>query len=621
MTRTLQSLSKQLYSFVDWFIPAKLKANSDLIQGVRMFLFSHLFGPFLGHTITLYILFERGAADFTWWVFFGAITLFWPFSLVLRLTGWYVPLALISVQNLIFCITWGCYHYGGISSPILPWMITVPLLAFFYLPTPATRLMVSLLIGANLLGFFIIYNTLGFPPAVDLDKLVGLGLVSTFCAGVYVSMMALYYSKIVSSQSELEHEIKRHRQTERQLRAATEQVQRATRAKSEFLAKMSHELRNPLNAIIGYSEMLLEETSPNDQKSQDLVSIKGAGYKLLELVNDLLDLSKLEAGRMEVSARPFDLRGFVDEISGEWRETIEAGGNELRVECNGELGEVLGDAVKLRQVVGNLVGNAAKFTKQGAVTISVSNRDGTVAIAVRDTGIGMSADQVVNLFETFGTNDHETSSNYGEDPGLGLPLSQRLCRLLGGDLSVESELGRGSCFTVRVPSRLSGTVDAASPASVAAGAARAEGAAPSPILVIDDDPSVCDLMARILSKEGFAPLISHSAGEGLVLARQILPNVIILDVRMAEPDSGWQALRTIRQDPQLHHCRVIMLTIDDDFEQGRLLGADAHLIKPIDRDELLRTIASVWPAPARARARDADEDSISDTLSPDLQPA
>jgi signal transduction histidine kinase/CheY-like chemotaxis protein len=621
VTRTLQNLSKQLYSFVDWFIPAKLKANSDLIQGVRMFLFSHLFGPFLGHTITLYILFVRGEADFSWWVFFGAITLFWPFSFVLRRTGWYVPLALISVQNLIFCITWGCYHYGGISSPILPWMITVPLLAFFYLPTRATRLMVSMLIGANLLGFFIIYNTLGFPPAVDLDKLVGLGLVSTFCAGVYVSMMALYYSNIVSSQSELEQEIKRHRDTERLLRSATEQVKRATRAKSEFLAKMSHELRNPLNAIIGYSEMLLEETSPNDQKSQDLKSIKGAGYKLLELVNDLLDLSKLEAGRMEVSARPFDLRTFVDEISAEWLDPIKAGGNELRIECTGELGEAFGDAVKLRQVLGNLLGNAAKFTKQGTVTVTVSNQDGTVAIAIRDTGIGMSPDQVVNLFETFGTSDHETSSNYGEDPGLGLPLSQRLCRLLCGDLTVESELGRGSCFTIRIPTRLSGMTDIASPAIAGGGSARAEGTAPRPILVIDDDPSVCDLVARILGKEGFTPVLTHNASEGLALARQILPDVIILDVRMAEPDSGWQALRAIRQDPQLRHCRVIMLTVDDDFEQGRLLGADAHLIKPIDRDELLRTIDSVWPAPVRAQTRDGDEDSISDTLSPDLLPA
>src|ERR1700704_4598769 len=149
----LLTLDRRTYAFADWFIPARLKASNDVLQGVRMFLFSHLFGPFLGHTISLYMLFIQGHADWHWWIFFAAVTLFWPFPMMLRLTGWYVPLALVSIQNLIFCILWGCYHYGGVSSPILPWLITVPLLAFFYLPSPKTRIVVALMIVANLVAF------------------------------------------------------------------------------------------------------------------------------------------------------------------------------------------------------------------------------------------------------------------------------------------------------------------------------------------------------------------------------------------------------------------------------------------------------------------------------------
>jgi signal transduction histidine kinase len=448
----LLRLDRRTYAFADWFIPARLKASKDLLQGVRMFLFSHLFGPFLGHTISLYMLFVQGHADWHWWIFFGAVTLFWPFPLMLRLTGWYVPLALVSIQNLIFCILWGCYHYGGVSSPILPWLITVPLLAFFYLPNPRTRILVALMIVANLVAFYWIYSTFGFPETVPLSSLVGLGLVSTFCAGVYVSMMALYYAKIVSSQTELEQEAQRHRETERQLRDATEQVERATRAKSEFLAKMSHELRNPLNAVIGYSELLIGDLpTAEDQRSQDLRSIKEAGYKLLGLVNDLLDLSKLEAGKLELYCERFDLPDFVDDLVSEWRAPIAANANELLVNCSPELGDMVGDVAKLRRAVSSLLSNAAKFTNHGRVTLTVSKKENLLVICVRDTGVGMGGEQLAHLFETFGTSMEETSSNYGDDPGLGLPLTHRLCRLMGGDLSVESNLGRGSCSTIRVP--------------------------------------------------------------------------------------------------------------------------------------------------------------------------
>jgi signal transduction histidine kinase len=448
------TFARRIHGFVDSFIPAQLKASTDVIQGVRMFLFSHLFGPFLGHTISISMLVLQGHTDRPWWVFFCAVTLFWPFTIVLRITGCYVPLALVSIQNLIFCILWGSYHYGGISSPIMPWLITVPLLAFFYLPTRRTRIVVAFMIGANLIAFYFIYSWFGFPATVPLSSLVGLGLVSTFCAGVYVSMMALYYANIVSSQFELEQEVERHLETERQLRSATDQVERATRAKSEFLARMSHELRNPLNAIIGYSELLIESVPAiSDQKSKDLTSIRGAGHKLLNLVNDLLDLSKLEAGKMEFCHEQISLAKFAGEAAADWQLAMAQNGNKLHVDCSAAPGGITCDPERLRQIVNNLLSNAAKFTRQGSVTLTVSTQDGLVAIAVKDTGPGMSPEQIGNLFETFGSRVHETSSSYGDDPGLGLPLTQRLCRSMGGDLIVESEVGRGSCFTIRVPSQ------------------------------------------------------------------------------------------------------------------------------------------------------------------------
>ena len=454
MLSVLRAASDRLFALVNWFIPDKLKADAGVVQGARMFLISHLVGPFLGHTISLYILYIQRTPDWAWVVFFVAITLFWPFSFVLRLTGWYVPLAFVSIENLLFCILWGCYHYGGVSSPILPWLITVPLLAFFYLPTARTRILVSLLIVANLIGFYLIYDLHGFPDTIALSALSGLGFVSTICAGLYVSMMALYYANIVSSHRELEQEVQRHMQTAEALGEATEQAQRAVRAKSEFLANMSHELRTPLNAIIGYSEMLIEEAAPADQQFTDLQAINGAGQKLLRLINELLDLSKLEAGKMDLYLETFSLGAFVDRIAREWQEAISENGNEFRVERATDLGEVVCDAAKLRQAVDSLLSNATRHTKDGRITLTVSRQAGQVTMTVRDTGSGIAAERMNSLFETFGKHDGETSSNYRDEAGLGLPLSQRLCRLMDGSLTADSALGIGSCFEIRIPSKL-----------------------------------------------------------------------------------------------------------------------------------------------------------------------
>lgn len=441
----------RLNAAVDWFVPAAQKQTPGMLQAVRMFLFSHLFGPILGHTITLSMLFLRGEADAAWWVLFLAITAFWPFAFVLRLTGWYVPLSLLSLQNLMFCIFWGCYQYGGISSPIMPWLVTVPLLGFFYLPQRATRIAVALLICLNLAVFYGLYDTFGFRDDVAPDGLVLLGLISTFCASAYVSMMALYFAGNVYSQRELEREIQHHQATEQRLREATAQARRALAAKSEFLAKMSHELKNPLNAIIGYSEILMEESDQADvQKQQDLTSIRGAGHRLLVLIDNLLELSRIEAGKAELRFDEFALSEFVEKMAARARPSIAAGGNELVVR---ELpaGRITCDRQKLDRIVEGLLGNAAKFTQNGRVTVSTSIRDGRWSLAIEDTGVGIGPDRMRNLFETIGTSDDETSSKYDDEVRLGLPIAYRYCRLMGGNLSVESRPGQGCSILVELP--------------------------------------------------------------------------------------------------------------------------------------------------------------------------
>ncbi|MGO8919506.1 MAG: sensor histidine kinase [Stellaceae bacterium] len=247
------------------------------------------------------------------------------------------------------------------------------------------------------------------------------------------------------------------------LKSAKESAENANRSKSQFLATMSHELRTPLNAVIGYSEILLEDAAGDgsgEERIADLRRIHTAGRHLLSLVNDVLDLAKIEAGRMEMMAAPVDLRGFLDEVVTTALPLVERNSNELQIRCAGDAGIIIGDATKLRQIILNLLSNSAKFTSKGRITLSVAREYYAgaewISIAVADTGIGIEPEALGRLFTAFTQADASTSSKYG-GTGLGLALSQRLARLMGGDITAESEPGHGSCFTLSLPTAPPGT--------------------------------------------------------------------------------------------------------------------------------------------------------------------
>ncbi|HMQ33371.1 MAG TPA: response regulator, partial [Chloroflexaceae bacterium] len=390
----------------------------------------------------------------------------------------------------------------------------------------------------------------------------------------------------------------------REAQAARVAAEEATRAKSAFLANMSHELRTPLNAIIGYSEMLQEEAAERGHPdlTADLEKIRTAGKHLLALINDILDLSKIEAGKMELHLERFGLAALLDEVVTTISPLVEKGGNTL--ELRGDTGgTVFGDLTKLRQALLNLLSNAAKFTEGGRITLSVdSDLIGEVEylrLRVGDTGIGMSKEQLGRIFREFTQGDASTTRRYG-GTGLGLALSRRFCQMMGGDITVASALGQGSTFTIVVP-REAGAEAARGgeapglPASAhPPGWPGHDGAAligpvRGTVLVIDDDHATQDLLRRTLAREGMRVITASSGEEGLARARTLRPDVITLDVLLRGAD-GWQILAALKADPDLARIPVLMLTIMDERHTGFALGAADYLTKPVDRRRLVELV-------------------------------
>ncbi len=439
---------------IDWFIPPAAKAERSELSLSRNFVFTHLFGPLLSQAISLFLYLSDPQPGFACWTVIVCIWAFWALPFVYKFSANLQLAALLSTELLAFTALFGAYHYGGVSSPFLPWLIISLLLGFFYLSE--RPLLIVVMFSCNLLGFCVAYLRWGFPELVPEAELATVGWISILSATIYMSWMAIYYANMISMRSDLEREAERHRETTARMREAKHMAEEANRTKSIFLAKMSHELRTPLNAVIGFSEILLEGVEPGDSNSrrrQDLERINAAGKHLLSLVADVLDLSKIESNLIELKIEQFDLNAMVREVVASVQPLIAANGNELVVSCPNHLGVVSTDQTKLKQAALNLLSNAAKFTDGGTVTLSVNRRNAHgadwIEIAVRDTGIGIAPPDIPRLFKNFAQATSATSSKYG-GTGLGLAISQKLCGLMGGGISVTSEPGRGSCFTIRV---------------------------------------------------------------------------------------------------------------------------------------------------------------------------
>jgi len=366
------------------------------------------------------------------------------------------------------------------------------------------------------------------------------------------------------------------------------ELEQASKHKSEFLANMSHELRTPLNAIIGYSEMLQEEAIDLDTDAfvPDLKKINAAGRHLLELINAVLDLSKIEAGKMELYLEDFGVAGMLDDIAAVIAPLVEKNANRLEKHWDASVGTMHADLTKTRQALFNLLSNACKFTERGTISLRVAREtsaDGDwMTFAVRDTGIGMTPEQIERLFEEFSQADASVTRKYG-GTGLGLALSRRLARMMGGDIAVESEAGRGSTFTMRLPVTVAQHVEERTAPAPAADGSRT-------VLVIDDEATVRDLMQRFLAKEGYRVVTASGGEEGLRRAKELRPDAITLDVMMPGMD-GWAVLSALKADTQTADIPVVMLTIMDNKNLGYALGAADYLMKPIDRERLMEALA------------------------------
>jgi signal transduction histidine kinase/CheY-like chemotaxis protein len=385
------------------------------------------------------------------------------------------------------------------------------------------------------------------------------------------------------------------------------QLEMASQHKSQFVASMSHELRTPLNAIIGLTEMMVKNAARfGTEKAQEpLQRVNRAGTHLLGLINQVLDLSKIEAGKLELSPETVNLAPLLDDVIGTARQLAEQNKNRLILEAQENLGQVTVDPMRLRQILLNLLSNACKFTKQGEVKLRVKKVvDGRnwIEIAVADTGIGMTPEQQAKLFEEFTQADSSTARQYG-GTGLGLAITRKLARMMGGDVTVTSEPGKGSVFTVRLP----GSADAQARSSTDASDARRSPSADC-VLVIDDDATARELIADHLKAEGFSVVTAAGGVEGLKLAKESRPTAITLDVMMPDLD-GWSVLAALRQDPELAEIPVIMITIVDEQRRGIALGAAGYLTKPIDRERLRHVIGRFRAAARPTRVLVVEDDA------------
>ncbi len=450
-------------NIVDWFIPERSRLSKSDLGRARTFVFTHLVGPASGAWIVAFLFMADPSPGLHVALIAVGIASFWLLLLVLRVSGSLPLVAIVSVQTLIAVTLFGVYNYGGVSSPFLAWLLIALANGFFYLSDrPLSVLAIFVL---NVAAFIAIWFTAGdLPNRVPMEQMSDVGIVSVTSATLYMAWLAIYYGRLLTSESALEREAQRHRQTAERLNEARDKAERASREKSIFLAKMSHELRTPLNAVIGYSEILQEDAdvSGDTRRAADLSRITAAGKHLLSLVTDVLDISRIEADEMELQVGDFEVARLIDDVAATAAPLAKSNGNRLLTRVDPDVGRMTSDQLRLRQSAINLMSNAAKFTCNGLIELSARRlrleSGDWVEIEVRDTGIGIARDDLKTIFHDY-KQVSSAEARKRKGTGLGLALSQKLCMILGGNIFVDSELGHGSRFTIRVPAILSNDAD------------------------------------------------------------------------------------------------------------------------------------------------------------------
>jgi signal transduction histidine kinase/DNA-binding response OmpR family regulator len=371
------------------------------------------------------------------------------------------------------------------------------------------------------------------------------------------------------------------------LELANDQIQQANRLKSEFLANMSHELRTPMNAIVGFSKLIHRKAADQLGKRQidNLERVMQSADILMTLINDILDLSKIEAGRLEVQPERFDLRDLLENCIATMTPLVKKG-VKVRTRMARGLDQVVSDPARVRQIVTNLFSNATKFTEEGEIRVGLRTvGDDRLAISVSDSGIGIPDDKLDTIFEEFRQADGSTTRKYG-GTGLGLSISKKLAQMLGGDIEVTSVIDEGSTFTINLPRELHTTghdaeYDADAPVEHDGGERI--------VLSIDDDPDVISLIAQELEEDGYQVIGAQRALDGIEKAQQVKPHAITLDIMMPGMD-GWEAITRLKANPDTRDIPLIVVSIVDNKELGYRLGADEYLIKPVDRESLGRVL-------------------------------
>ncbi len=398
-------------------------------------------------------------------------------------------------------------------------------------------------------------------------------------------------TSLAPSERQVSEENRLLKEENQRLIESVAKAKEESKAKSDFLANMSHELRTPLNAIIGYSELLEEVASDfniQDDMAPDLRKINSAGRHLLAIINDILDLSKIEAGKMELFPEESNLAELLEETINTIKPLADKNSNQLQIQQAENLGDFIVDEDRFRQILLNLFSNACKFTENGTISLDVFSKviNGTdhYVFQIGDTGIGMNPEQMNRLFKNFEQATVSTSKKYG-GTGLGLVISRQLCNMMGGDIRVESKLGQGSIFTIEVPCD---TTIGERPSAPARSKERPVTLPPGEIpvvLIIDDDPMMFDWVKKSLDNKNIKVEFATDGKTGLEMARKIRPQVITLDIILPDMD-GWSVLTQLQSDHDLADIPIIIISMIDEKRKGYALGALEYMVKPIDKERL-----------------------------------